>query len=811
MTPTPPPATSRDRRQILLAPGARYNGIDYVEVTPSQLQLYVHFINHVGVEGSLDGQTPVTISGGEVIATVPVGPIHTTDWSFDSEGRPVLALGVPSPGDFSTYTLSIEAPSTLDPYFSSVPFSFKANCPSTLDCATPTPSCPPEMPIQVPIDYLAKDFGSFTQALSEFSAVRYPAWVERSEADLGIMLMEALAAMADELSYYQDRVAAESTIETATQRLSVVRHARLVDYEPAPATVAQTTLQLQVSAAGSVTSPLGCRAVLADGTFVNFEIGGALADPATGELAAIDYPVDPRWNRGALATYYWDDSQRCLLAGSTELFLQGHGLGLTGGQQLLLDSPAADSADPPLREIVTVLTATETSDPVLGYELTAVTLGAPTTLDHDLYPSPPPPVSAPGTWVAGNLVPATQGVRSTETFTIPDPTQPPPGPVVVRIGPNWTPQDPIPDYRYCLAAGPVAWYPSGVPDEDTPVPAVPEMVLLQDNADGTTTPWQFQRWLLDSGASDEVFTVTPEQYSPVLVEGGDTFYDYDGDGGTTIRFGDGTFGISPATGTVFNAVYRSGIGSDGNVPADTITDLAAGPATVVTACTNPFAATGGAGEETIAQVRVRAPQQFSAEPLRAVRPEDYVAAAQTLDWVQQAGTTFRWTGSWLTVFTSADPAGAERPTIGELEALTELLDRERLAGYESYVLPPDYVSVDLQIVVCGKPTYFGSDVERAILDRLSPGPLPGGGHGFFDHSQWGFCQALEPSALLAAIQSCTGVDGVYSVLYRQRGVQATWTELTDPVTVGSNQILRVDNDPSRPEAGSLQVTVEGAK
>ena len=106
---------------------------------------------------------------------------------------------------------------------------------------------------QVPIDYLAKDFASFRQALSEFSVQRYPAWVERSEADLGVMLMEALAAMADELSYYQDRVARGSRrSQTATQRLSAVRHARLVDYEPAPATVATTVLQLEVSPSGQL-------------------------------------------------------------------------------------------------------------------------------------------------------------------------------------------------------------------------------------------------------------------------------------------------------------------------------------------------------------------------------------------------------------------------------------------------------------------------------------------------------------------------------------------------------------------------------
>lgn len=812
-TPTPSPLpVPRDRRQILLEAGATYNGIDYVEVDDLQTTLHVHFINVVGMKGSLVGSEPVTITGGEVVTTVAVGPIHpATDWSFDSEGRPVLRLSVEAPGDFSVYQLAVHS-SKLDPFFAQVGFSFKANCPSTLDCAVPTPSCPPETPTKVAIDYLAKDYGSFKQALSEFSAVRYPAWVERSEADLGVMLMELLSAMADELSYYQDGVAAESTIETATQRLSVVRHARLVDYEPAPAIVATTQLQLQIQGAGVIDKALACRALAPDGSSVGFEIGGPLAGP-DGAEAPVSLPVDHRLNRGKLPTYYWDDSQRCLLAGSTTLWLQGHGLGLSENLLLLLDSPAADTADPPVREIVEVARFEETSDPVLGVPLTQVTLAAPTTADHSLFPSPLHPTASdpPGTWVAGNIVPATQGVRSSETFTIPDPAQRPPGPVVVRVGPNRTPQHAVAEYRYCLGAGEVAWNPQAAPDEDTTVPAVPELVLLQQVAGGTATPWVFERWLLDSGPGDAVFTLTPEKYSPVLTADQQTWWDYDGDAGTTIRFGDGTFGEIPLPTTTFTATYRVGVGTAGNVPADTITNVLPGQTTLVTSCTNPFPAAGGADAETLQQVRNRAPQQFRADPLRVVRPEDYVAAAQTLPWVQQAGTTFRWTGSWLTVFTSADPAGAEQPSLTELESLVELLDRERLAGYESYVLPPDYVSVDLQITVCGKPTYFASDVEKAILLRLQPGPLPSGGFGLFDHSQWGFGQALEPSALLAAIQSCIGVDGVYSVLYRQRGVQATWTELLSPVTVASNEILRVDNDPSRPEAGSLQVTVEGSK
>ena len=44
------------------------------------------------------------------------------------------------------------------------------------------------------------------------------------------MLVEVLAYTGDYLSYYQDAVATEAYLDTARQRISVRRHARLVDY-----------------------------------------------------------------------------------------------------------------------------------------------------------------------------------------------------------------------------------------------------------------------------------------------------------------------------------------------------------------------------------------------------------------------------------------------------------------------------------------------------------------------------------------------------------------------------------------------------
>src|SRR6516164_8234460 len=235
---------TRDRRAAVLV-SRSFNGIDFVEIgNPQQTVLNVHFLNSVAIRGTLRAQP--TIDGGETIRSVAVLPIADGDWSWDEE-HVVLTLRVAAPGDFSTYRLAVPSP-VLDPFFDHVAFSFKAGCPSDLDCrAPPPPPCPPAEAGTPPIDYLAKDFLSFRQALLDFSALRYPNWQERSEADFGVTFLEALSALADDFSYTQDRVAAEAALSTATQRRSVVRHARLVDYEPTPSCSSSVMLQFDVA------------------------------------------------------------------------------------------------------------------------------------------------------------------------------------------------------------------------------------------------------------------------------------------------------------------------------------------------------------------------------------------------------------------------------------------------------------------------------------------------------------------------------------------------------------------------------------
>lgn len=797
-------ADGKDRLNVLLDPAnTTLNGIDYVEIASAdQKMLRVHFLNANPVATSVTGVLfTVTIEGGDTIASVPVLPIEDpADWSVDAAGRHILTLRVEAPGDFSIYTLRVEG-ARIDPFFSEVPFSFKALCETDLDCATPEERCPEDDTPPPPIDYLAKDYASFRKALLDFSALRYPGWQERSQADFGVMFLEALAALADELSYTQDRVSWEAALETATQRRSIVRLARLVDYEPRPETSARVLLQVDVTGA-ALPRGLPVSAQGPDGSTIVFETGEGLIHPASGQLATEPYAVDPAWNRGRLRPYVWDDTQLCLRRGAREMWIEGHGLNLTGAL-LLIDTDAAVDGDPPIRSVVRIAGAEEQEDflfptpPDPSTRVTRVWWGEEDALahDHDLC----------RTTLAGNLVPATHGRTVSESFAVKEtPAASPSMPLALeRTGPNG-----IPLFLHSLRGRPLVWLAEDAADA---VPQ-PEVVLEQMSTGPDSGPWTWRKRLLNAPPLDASYTVDPMRYSPVTRNSdGSWSFEYDGDEGATLRFGDGDFGQIPEHGAQFRVQYRVGGGVVGNVAADSITKVEPQSAPSMSAVTNPFAAEGGADEESDETVRRLAPQAFHAHQYRAVRPDDYEDAAETLSWVQRAGTAFRWTGSWLTAFTTADPTGGSALPLAQHVELVDLLNRYRMAGYESYVPAPRYVALDLIIRLCAKETAFRGDVEAAVLAQLSSERLPDGSLGFFHVDNFTFGVPLERSALAATVQRAHGVAGILSIKVRRRGHHPVHVPMSDSVVVGEQEIIRVDNDANRPEFGSLKVIVEGGK
>jgi hypothetical protein len=801
-----------DRLADLVA-STTINGIDFVEIAAAdQCTLRVHFVNGVDVAGALATNHPVVISGGETVPEVPVGSINATDWTIDDSGRPVLTLRTPYAGDFSWYRLHIDSPA-LDAYFASIAFTFKAGCPSTLDCRT-ADDCvmaPNGGPI---IDYLAKDFDSFRGALLEYSARTYPYWVERDEPDVGMMLAEVLSAVGDDLSYLQDRIAAEATFATATQRVSMVRHARLVDYEPLPIRSARALLQIDV--AGPTPCGLVVQAPQPDGAALPFELGDGLVDPVTGELRTAPLLVDPRWNRTdhssglpRIVPHLWDDAQRCLLAGSTETWIVGHGFGFpvsdpnlgTTGLPMLIDTAAVSTADPPVREIVHLTAAIEELDSLYGVEVTHLRWDATEAVrfDHDLG----------RTVFAGNLVGAVQGQRYRESFVI-DPGDGPmaPGAAVARMGPDAGCSEGRPVHLHTLRAGRLAWL-AGDADVVTPELYVVQTPELPGDEPLT---WRWRRSLLRADLFERAYTVDPTRFADIRrVPAAAPWFEYDGGNGDSVRFGDGSFGDRPSTGSAFDVTYRTTAGAAGNVAADSIAIVPLELRGVLLSVTNPFPARGGAAEEALDHIRSNAPQAFRTRTFRAVRAEDYDAAADELPWVLNAGTSMRWTGSWLTVFTTGQPRGHMEPTLDEQRSLVRQLDRRRLAGYEVVVPNPRFVGLDLVVTVCADASALRGEVEAAVLAALGTGRLCDGRPGFFAPGHMKFGTPLERSLLEAAAQRVTGVHGVVGVWYRRRGYQRDLEPMVDTVRVGRDEIIRVDNDPSEPDHGSLKVVVEGGK
>jgi hypothetical protein len=225
------PLACRDERRRSLARAARFNGLDYVDVGDDQRLLRVYFLGKAPRGLS---ERSFRIEGGRRITGIrvlEVRPARDPDQELDD----CVELVVDRPGDSSPYVLLLDDPAAqegagrLDPRYTRVSFSFAAGRRSELDCRV-EPSCLPGERSEPEIDYLAKDYASFRQLLLDRLTLTMPAWRERHVPDLGIALVEVLAYVADHLSYHQDAVATEAYLGTARQRISVRRHARLVDY-----------------------------------------------------------------------------------------------------------------------------------------------------------------------------------------------------------------------------------------------------------------------------------------------------------------------------------------------------------------------------------------------------------------------------------------------------------------------------------------------------------------------------------------------------------------------------------------------------
>ena len=247
---------NHDRQKLIAQTGSVINGIDYLEVVSvDQRTLNLFFLQNL--PGEVDGvpanpllkKENVCIEGG-----VRVKKINVISVSADKN---ILTINVDNTGDFSMYSLRIcnsstdknTPPDNFDQQLSSIDFSFKINCPNEFDCVTDA-VCTPELIEEPTIDYLAKDYASLKRLMLDRLSIIMPHWKERNAADLQIALVELMAYVGDNLSYYQDAVATEAYLQTARRRISLKRHARLVDYFVHDGCNARVWVQIEIEKGG---------------------------------------------------------------------------------------------------------------------------------------------------------------------------------------------------------------------------------------------------------------------------------------------------------------------------------------------------------------------------------------------------------------------------------------------------------------------------------------------------------------------------------------------------------------------------------
>jgi hypothetical protein len=826
---------NKRRREAVADTQTDLNGIDYLEVldrkapgsTPRQVNLLVRCLKPVPPPGDIE----VKIEGGVRISPVkvlwyypasefnpainsgePNNLVTVDERTFFSEldnPNHVLVVRTNTPGDFSYYTLSLTVNKTgsppyaeLDPQLSQVTFSFKVECPSEFDCKIEE-ECPPLTYPAPEINYLAKDYESFRRLMLDRLSVLMPRWQERNPADLQVALVELLAYEGDRLSYYQDAVASEAYLDTARKRVSVRRHARLVDYFMHDGCNARVWIFIQVKAEGD-----------ADGATLFAET--PLLTPCSSEnivikpdeaakITAAEKPevfetmseVDLHHAHNRIEFYTWSDRECCLPRGAVTATLKNTpSLSLEAGDFLLFEevkSPVngeSSDRDPDRRHVVRLVNVEdEIEDPLDGTPVVNIQWHKEDALPYPFCISVSIEKQGSITTVEnisiarGNIVLADHGGTTSETFT----------PAQIKI------QELKPLY---LSGGPVTCL-DPLKGNESASSAMkqklsrcrPQVILCEDPG-GDDVEWNARQDLLNSDKFSTEFVVETES-----------------DGTAYLRFGDGIMGKEPDTESELKADYRVGNGTRGNIGAGVISHIVpslANGITEITGISNPLPAKGGTDPETIEEVRQFAPQAFRTQE-RAITQQDYADKAMEYEGIQKAVATFRWTGSWTTVFLVIDRELGKTVEDDELfkKGLYAHMEKYRTAGFDLEIMDPVMVPLDIAMEVCVKPGYFKSDIKETLLKVFSSYDWAPDQRGFFHPDNFTFARAVYLSRIYEA---AVKVDGVAfaKVTRFKRWDRKSGTEMEDGyLKPGPMEIVRLDNDPNFPENGKIEFEMKG--
>jgi Baseplate J-like protein len=770
------PAFRRQRRELLMA-SPRQTGVDWVELTGAdagRLHLKVHFVPG---RDPAKKAIPSGIEPGNILVTAGSGlgaGFHADSVRDPRDGGTTLLVEIRASveelagGEDVFAVLEIQNLDGIDPQFARAGFSLATGKVAATDPYRP------ERAIEAPssgqgIDYLAKDFQSFRRLMLDHMAAQAPEWRERHPADIGVVLVEILAYAGDYLSYFQDAIATEAYLSTARRRLSLRRHARMLDYRTYENCASRVWLQISVNADGKLQR--GFRAFCDHpGAFPDrLRRAGAVVLPASGQ-AVFETIEDAQLSlkHNCLPLYDWGVRDFRVAAGATSAMLEGDFRNLDEGDVLIF-APWRDpltekpfGSAPLSGHAVRLVRAGRVScDPLTGRNITEIAWADADALPFDLT------VAAGegrnGFAAFGNVVAADAGV----TVLPKDPRG--------YVGAQLHFQDVVYSVPYDRACqGPASALTRFDPRDAAPA------IHLETIAEGARRGdvWNARPDLLDSDRFARDFVA-----------------ETDDSGVTTLRFGDGVHGMRPAPGLRFSAVYRTGRGGD-EVGAYAIRSWEPRPGDdFVVAVNNPLAAGGGTNRQSMREIRRDAPLAYR-NLLDCAIEQDFVAAAKADARVQSAVTQTRWIGSRHTIRVYVQRAGGIETDHALLAELEGKLDESRILGADVALCPPQYVPLQIALTITVQPSYARNAVRRQVAEQIEE---------LYRFGRLSFGEPVHLSPLIARAMDVPGVEDVKVDAFH-RFDRRPLREIEDGrIEIGPTEIAQLDNRAGTASRGRLIV------
>ena len=835
-----------DRADALVA--ANLNGMRLALVAlpagpnPAHAELDLRFWNSLHVAAILTEITLDPVRAGQIFRVrggtrVPAGnlPGQVRVTAVSGLDATRLALRVEPVGDYSTYTLELVwDASRIDPFFATLGFKFRPGC-FTNDCAPALPGRPAQP--GPTIDYLARDYESFRHTLMTAMAERVPGWQSTSEADHDQVLIDLFAAAADELSDFQDRVMSEAYLATTRTRVSLARHARLMDYHLHEGNQASTWLALEI-ATGQAPFSLGDQRLVAwTGAQTPLPESVLFASREHWLPAVQRQRFDPLVNHLRLHT--WRNAQPALRAGSTsadvvpvvagggqpeadalrDLVRNGQLRQILIAERLNPLTGRTPGRNPRKRQLLRLragatgaFAAQTIHDPLTNTFLVRLHWRDEDALRHD-YSFTTFCDGAPTEDVSvfhGNLLPVHEGRPMEVFFREPGTTLTADTAEVKQrhferldrdgSGFDWV-LAPLPE-------GPLAYLPT------PPGGEVPAQSTLHRPPGGESARAPVEV-TIPSGGTDGWDEVESLVHSNDTTEQGDHFMvETDERRRSTLRFGNGTNGVLLPRGAVVRAQYQIGGGAAGNIGADQLvfsrplTGVLGG---AVVRVWNPFDVTDGRDAESPEKVRRNAPEAYRARQLRAVTLADYVRRAEEVEGVSRAVARYGWTGSWRTVRVTIDPEGTtelEEPLRANIAAHLEAV---RLIGEDIELRPPRVVPLDIRIVVCADAAFWREDLRFILEQEFSDSWTSDGRPGFFHPDDWTFGQALHRSQIEGRLHQIAGIEHVVSIVMKRFNAPTPGLPNAEQIEMAFDEVVQLANDPDHLERGLIRFDVRGGR